>query len=339
MTLTVRAVQGYALARPVSGATIRAIQAYALVDPNPLVPGPPAPTDYKADQIDILYDLIEKSNPGFKAQYPKGTVSFGTPANATVIKTDPYKTDTSILVYPAPGSTTLGQQTIRYRRIDLNVILRNMTLTLNDYFATTQLPVATWKASFVKKYGLNIPASDMSYGVALNSGVTVSVPIIAGSLCYKGTLSLTWTQGPRTMADLITDANRALVGRSYPAGNNFAGGVKQLGEFLTYAQDFSAVAASLNTVPATWTAPAGQNTAAFLEVIAELNRLCPDVAWSNAVHTVQGGTTSLLWYRYALPNAAVPEANSDKFTSLVMIPAQPDSWWRGNLYLHYGKRS
>lgn len=339
MTLTVRAVNGYALARPLSGATIRAINAYALVDPNPIVPGPPAPTNYKADQIDILYDLIEKSNPGFKAQYPKGTVQFETPVSVAVIPTDPYKTDTSIVVSPAPGSTALGRQTIRYRRINLPVIFNQMSLTLADYSATTTLPVATWKASFVKKYGLNIPAADIVNTAALASGTATTMAIVAGSLCYKGSVSLTWTNGPRQLADLITDSNRALVGRSYPAGNDFLEGMKRLGEFLVYAQDFSAVAAALDTVPATWTAPVGQNTASFLQVIAELNRLCPSVSWSNQIHTVEGGTTSLLWYRYLLPNAAVPEAKSDQFTSLVMIPALPGSWWRGNLYLHYGKRA
>lgn len=109
MTLTVRAVlPGYALMRPLSGLTTRAVQGYALVNPAPLVPGPPAPTDYHADQIDILYDLIEKSNPGFKAAYPKGTLLFGTPAIVALVPSDPYKTDTSIKITGAPGSGKLG---------------------------------------------------------------------------------------------------------------------------------------------------------------------------------------------------------------------------------------
>lgn len=335
MTLTVRAVQAYAVARPVSGVTVRSINAYALVNPAPLVPGPPAPTDYKADQIDMLYSLIEKSNPGFTAQFPKGTLLFGAPANVAVIPTDAYKTDTSILISPAPGSGIVGNQTVRYRRIDLSVIYKHMSLKMNDYSATTTLAAATWKASFIQKFGIKIPAADISNTAALNTAVLTNVSIAATSLCYKGTVQVTWTKGGRPLSTIFTDANRALVGRLYPGGNDFTTpGRKPQGEFQLYTQDASLISATLEA-HAVGGVAVGSGVATVLAIIDWLNANSGRTYWSTATDGTLGGLGGLSWYRYTIPHATIPEANSAKYNRCLVIQALAGSWFSGKLILHY----
>jgi hypothetical protein len=315
--------------------TVRSINAYALVNPAPLVPGPPAPTDYHADQIDILYDLIEKSNPGFKAQYPKGKLLFGVPSTVALVPSDPYKTDTSILISPAPGSGVVGSQTVRYRRIDVGVIFKHMTLKMSDYSVTTTLAVATWKASFIKKFGVSIPAADITNSAVLTSGVLTNINIATTSLCYKGTVQLTWTVGARPFPSFITDANRALVGRLYPGGNDFSGARKPQGEFQAYCQDASAIGATIEAYAAVFNVGAGDNTAATKSLIDWLNSTTGRTNWSTAASTTDGGIGGITWYRYTIPSAPVPEANSAKYNRCLVIQGVAGSWFGGKIIIHY----
>lgn len=297
-------------------------------------PGTPA-TDYKADQIDILYNLVEASNPGFKAQFPKGTIQFGTPSVISVQPGDPYKNDTSILISAAPGSSALGQQTVKYRRIDLSAIYRGMKLTLNDYVASGTLPVATWKASFVQKYGIKIPASDIANTAALTSGALTNLNVAAASQCYKGTVQLTWTVGPRPFASIITDANRALVGRLYPGGNDFTTpGRKPQGEFLVFCQDASSLTTQLETI-ASGSVPLASNSV-VIALVAWLLSATSRTDWNTgSAATGSGGITGGNWYRYTIPNAAVPEANSAKFNRCLVIQGWAGSWFAGKIIIHY----
>ena len=296
-------------------------------------PGTPA-TNYKSDQIDILYDLIERSNPGFTAQYPKGTVQFTTVTSVALIPGDPYKTDTSILVSAVPGGSALGRQTVRYRRIDFATIFRNMKLTLNDYSATTTLAVATWKASFAQKFGINIPAADISNTGALSNNTLTNITVVATSSCYKGTVQLTWTNGPRPFPSLITDSNRALTGRLYPGGNDFTTpGRKPQGEFMAFCQDASLLSTQLEAM----TNGTQPDASPLMAAVADwLNSSTSRTDWSpkNSNGNV-GGIGALNWFRYTLPNAAVPEANSAKFNRCLVIQSTALSWFAGKIIIHY----
>lgn len=297
-------------------------------------PGTPV-TDYKADQIDILYNLVEASNPGFKALYPKGTIQFGAPSVIAVQPGDPYKNDTSMVISPAPGSSALGKQTVFYRRIDLSTVFRNMKLTLSDYVASGTLPVATWKASFVTKYGIVIPASDISNTAALTSGVATTMSAATTCQCYKGSVSLTWTVGVRPFTNLVTDANRALVGRLYPGGNDFTTpGRKPQGEFLVFCQDASALKTSLEAFTS-----GGVPLATDPLVVALVNFLLNSTTrtdWNaGSAAAAPGGITGLNWYKYSLPNATIPEANSAKYTRCIVIQSLAGSWFAGKIIIHY----
>lgn len=336
MTLTVRAVlPAYALTRPVSGLTTRAVRGYALVNPTPVIPAhAPVQTDYRIPQSDMIYDLIEKSNPGFKDIYPKGSIVFGTPTAITVDVADPYKNDTSILVTPATGSGGIGKVTVKYRRIDLSKILKDVVVRLDNYYTSTVAPPASWVAWFAAKYGISLVAADFASSQTIASGSNVTANILSGCLCYKGTFPFVWTLGKRPITDLITDANRGLAGRAYPGGNDFSVGRKPTGEFMTLTQDATSIKATLSALSTSWTPPGGAN--ASLQAICDwLNANSGQSGWNIGNANTPGGLQNIQWFRYTLPNAAVPEVDSTKYTGVVVIQSSPDSWFTGRCLLQY----
>jgi len=336
MTLTVRAIlPGYALTRPVSGLTARAMQGYALVNPTPVIVVPPVPTDYRKPQSLMIYDLIEKSNPGFKDVYPVGSVTFGAPTAITPVAGDPYQNDTSILVTPTPGSGGMGKVTVKYRRVDLGVLFKNTVLSFNNYHTTTSAFPATWVPWFAAKYGVSLDAADINSGQNVASGAAATIKTVLGtSLCYKGNISFVWTLGKRPITDLITDVNRGLVGRLHPGGNDFSVGRKPTGEFMTITQDATEIKTILQTIPSAWVPPGGAN-AGLQQICDWLNANSGQTGWNIGNANTPGGAANIQWYRYTLPNANVPEADSVKYNTVVLIQSSADSWFTGRCVLQY----
>lgn len=291
------------------------------------------PTDYRKPQLEILYDLIEKSNPGFKDIYPPGSITFGVPATIAVDGADPFKNNTSVLVTPAPGSNGIGKVTVKYRRISLPTLFKNVTIKINNYHTSTNMVAAIWVPYVAAQYGVNVTIDDI-VNTGVNSGGTTNMAAKATSLCYTGTVTIAWTLGKRPITELITDANRGLVGRLYPGGNDFSVGRKPTGEFMTITQDASAIKTILQTIPAAWVPPGGDN-AGLQQICDWLNANTGYTGWNIGNGNTPGGTQNIQWYRYALPNANVPEADSSKYTTVVVIQSSPDSWFTGRCILQY----
>lgn len=295
--------------------------------------GLPVPTDYKLSSTDLLYKLIEYSNPGFTAQFPKGTIQFSAPTSVSVVAGDAYNTDTTVTVSSAPGAGKIGNQTIRYRRIDMTTIFKSMVIKLTDYSAGTTLAEAVWKGSFRSQYGINIVDADFTNTGAINGGNT-TIAIKATSLCYKGSFVLNWVSGKRLITSIITDANRALVGRLYPGGNDFTtAGRKPQGEFLVYCQDASSLKTLLEAL-ASSSAPSSTDST-VTQVVNFLLANTSRTDWNTGTVTESGGITGVIWYKYTLPNVAIPEGNSAKYTRCIVIQSGANSWFAGKIIIHY----
>lgn len=293
------------------------------------------PTDYRKPQSELIYDLIEKSNPGFKTIYPPGSVTFGTPVAITVDGADPYKRDTSITVTPNPGSGGLGRATVQYRRIAFSTVFKNMTMQLTNYYNATSVPFAVWLPWWAAKYGFGLTTADFSSAPAVNNNSSASVGVPASSLCYKGSITVGWKAGLPQLSELFTDANRALVARLYPGGNDFTlPGRKPTGEFLVYTQDASSIKAILETVPVAWF-PSNAPSTGIDQICAWLNANSEFTDWKVGDATLPHGITNIQWYRYALPSANLPEANSAKYNRAVVIQSAANSWWVGKIIIHY----
>jgi len=293
-------------------------------------------TDYRQAQTLMLYDLIEKSNPGFKVSYPVGTVVFGIPADLAVNPNDPYKNDTTVRVTPAPGNTGIGVVSVNYRRIDLAKQFRGMTIRLTNYQVFASVAAAVWVQWLAEKYGISITLDDLTNQIAIGSGSNTAMAMKPSCLCYKGTVQVYWTRGVRPLTDIFTDANRALAGRLYPGGNDFTTpGRKPQGEFLAFCQDASSIGSTLEGVSLT-----GQSYAPTDPVVIALvdfllaNTSRTDWAARTAATGV-GGISNLSWFRYVLPNAAIPEANSAKYNRCIVIQSLAGSWFAGKIIIHY----
>lgn len=295
---------------------------------------PPVPTDTRQLQTTMLYDLIEKSNPGFKVSYPPGSVVFGVPSAITVNPDDPYKNDTTVRVTPAPNTTGMGVVSVNYRRVDLAKQFKGVTVKLTDWYSTTVMPASIWAPLVATKYGISITVDDVQNLNNLSSTSSTTLLLKATCLCYKGSLTVAWTRGLQPLNNILTDVNRALVGRLYPGGNDFTTpGRKPQGEFLTFCQDATAIAATLETLPASGSSYSDAQKQAIVDfLLANTSRTDWNIGMAGAG---SGGIAGSTWFKYSLPNAAIPEANSAKFNRCIVIPGWAASWFAGKLILHY----
>ncbi|MNG37678.1 hypothetical protein D3C84_1251000 [compost metagenome] len=68
-----------------------------------------------------------------------------------------------------------------------------------------------------------------------------------------------------------------------------------------------------------------------------LKTVAPQYNWnSGEASQVNGGLKGLFFNRYAIPNAAVPEANSGLYNRVAVLAITGDDcWFFGKLLLHY----
>lgn len=341
MPTSLRNAVAYALTIPPHSTSVRSAVAYALTrDPGvPAAPNP-IPSDLRKSQRQLLYDLIEESNPGFQTQFPLDKLDFGTPSAITVDPTDPYKRDTQVAVSAKANSGFMGNKTVRYRRIDIGVLFRNMTMQVNLYDTKTSLLKADWIPALNFKYGLSLVPDDIPASNIGNLPGTGSygMSIVATSLCYKATVAvqLQWIPGKRPMLDMIPDAKQVLVGRSFPVSNDFSDPTrKPIGEWETYGIDASELKTTLEALAASTVVAADSAVPAVTTLINWLKYNSGKDYFTNKDSTVKGGLGGLTWYKYTLPNASVPEANSARFNRVIVIQGVAGSWFSGKILLHY----
>ena len=288
-------------------------------------------TDYRKPQGDLLYDLIEESNPGFKSKFSQSdyildSVTAYTPGTGEI-------QNTTIRCRAKPGGRALGSKTLKYRRIAMASILRGVTVKLTNWAPTTTLTIAEVLTTINAMYGLTLVPSDIPATSTITQG-NVNLGV-TGSNCYTGIIALNWTKGKRNLSDAITAVNGSsnLNGRLWPGGNTFGGARKPQGDFATYGADLSSQSATLNGLIASGTATTG--VAWLTNVATELNAQYGSSFFSSNAATTQGGMGGLTYAKVTLPNAAYPDANSAKYNRAIVLTAAADSWFQGKLYLHF----
>lgn len=291
-------------------------------------------TDYKRSAEAILYDLIEESNPGFQASHPLADLVFGVP---TAISTPTGSiVNTSVLIKGKPGSQTVDKRTVTYRRINMASLFRNVgpggVVRVTKYLAATQLPIAELPKLLLDQYGLNIPLANLSGATSIGVGGANNYQVI-NHLCFTGTITLAWAKGPQILSDLF-GSDLSLAGRRYPTKLVDVGDTtKPQGEFLAYNADLSKVSGTLNAI--TSGVPQG-TSGGITSIVAEINAQVPEAAvTTQAAEAARGiGGAKVIWTRYILPHADVPEADP-AFARVVVIQSQADSWFQGRILLHY----
>lgn len=286
---------------------------------------------FLGDQLSTFLALVNESNPGLQIKPLTGSMLRALTPTAYA---GTGKQDTQVTLYVKQGDDTYyGKQTVYYRRINLTNYFRGLVLTLDDYLSSTTMTPAQFCTAFNKKYGTVLVPSDISNG-SFSSGTLTTVSITVSSLCYVGSMPVTWTRGKQYITDAI--ANPALNGKLYPGGNSFPGNRKPQGDFLTYGLDCASISstlkglsASVNVTPAMWA------TQPYASILSFLQAQVPDQNFNAQDSANAGGLGNLTLRRYALPSASAPGANSAKFANVTTITAAAGSWFQGILYLHY----
>lgn len=291
---------------------------------------------YKATQYDTFMALVQASNPGLDiAPLTSDQLRALVP---TAVTADSFGRDTSVRLMVKPGNSKyFGSQTVLYRRINLTNYFRNMgTLTLSDYVASGNLPLAQMVSSFNTRYGVPLVAADLSGSIAqFASGTVYGLTMGTASLCYKGSFNFKWTLGKQQISAAI--ANPVLTGRLYPGGNSMPP-AKPQADFLTYNLDCSSIKASLLGIPTGSTITPGQLATVgsiYASVLSFLQQKRPDLNLNASDQATTGGLGNLVWTKFTIPSASVQGANSAKYTTVMLITAKSTSWFQGVFYLHY----
>lgn len=285
--------------------------------------------DYRKAGNQLIYDLIEESNPGFKDYVPIGSAAFGTPVSQTV---EPGTIqNTNIVVKGKSGSAAIGQKTIKYRRVDLSKLFRGKVLRVTEWSSGSTLSVARFCELMLEQHGVNLSVDDVgNIGTfAVNTAKTFTVA--PASLCYIGSITVTWVLGKRKLTTVAGDG--LLPGRNWPdAMIDFGDGSKPQGELLVYNLDYSVHRAS-------WLSFASGTvyTSNVGDFVTQLNLLSTPagLTFSGGTIATANGLSNVKVSRYALPNAAVPEANSAQFGFCLVFEPQQDAWFFGRMIAHF----
>lgn len=290
-------------------------------------------TDFRKAQDDLLYDLIEEANPGFKQKFAKG--SFIIDNLRTYTPQAGEIANTLARLRAAPGTANIGTRDIKYRRIDLAKLFKNMQpVVFTTWDSATNLPIAKAVTELSNRFGLKFATSDFSPTTSI--GTTVGNLTCSSSQCFIGTITAVYTKARRNLDDAIVANNGGshdLAGRQWQGGNTMPP-AKTQGDYLTYGMDLSAVASTINALSASGSMAAG--SASLLAIVAEMNKQSDIVFDGTQAHSVQNGLGGLAYTKLsALPNASYPFANSAKYSKVLMLTAQGTSWFQGTMYLHY----
>lgn len=185
-------------------------------------------TDLRKPSFDLLYELIEESNPGFTAKFPKGSIKF----TAIVASTAGGGfTNTRITFRPTIGSTAIGSGYLYYRRLDFSKLFKNMTLSVATYRNATSIANTEFIPLVNQKYGLNLDLSDIVQ-TSWPADSASALQAVGTALCYVGSIAITWIKGKRPLSDLVTADKRTLDGRVFPSS------ISTYDQFLTAVVGF-----------------------------------------------------------------------------------------------------
>lgn len=205
---------------------------------------------YTKGFLQAVVDLINTANPDLPFPIDATNFVFSTPTAITT--TDGSGNNTSIRISAKKSSGYKGQVTVQYRRIDLNVLFRGVSVGITRYVQSGNMDLAALIPLLNEKFGLNLTSNPTDFSLSgvwgsANSGEIRNLIPAATNLHYVGSLPLSWTQG---LPDLSLDVVKVtqLSGAQWPGGNDFTGDRTRQGEFMLYAMDATEIGSQLETM-------------------------------------------------------------------------------------------
>lgn len=278
------------------------------------------PYQYGVNQRELLRSLINTANPSALLPFDALNTELSAPSHSNE--------QTAIRVIGR--SQYYGSKTINYKRLSLGSLFRNTVVAMDLWSDGTTLTREQVVDELNLKYGTAFLYTDFpNQTQSVGNTTWTTVP---GCLCYVGNITVNWTKGKRKLSSLFQTTNELPI-RFYPGGSEFPVERKPQGQYFVYGADFSGIKANLNNI-SLGTAFNSSN-ADHLKILQTLQALRPDLNFTDTSPTSNGGLAGLMMYRYTLPQASVPFANSEQFTNVFVIVPLADSWFQGNILLHY----
>lgn len=291
-------------------------------------------------------DLINQSNPGLATPVSASNVKLGTPSAISVVA--PSIADTSIRVTALPNQFYIGNTTLKYRRINLANLFKNVSLEIRKYSAAASnaSPYTLYQllADLNAKYGLSLTQDDFTdaaFPAATDGFYTdrtskVTLVTKATSLAYTGQIDVRWVYDKPLLDNMISTPD--IPGRLYPGGNTFDSNHKHVVDSEVYGIDLSDMASTLNGVAFNSTSGIGGIQAAAQQTVFDYIN---NILGTNFTVASSGQGNAYNLYdstnaRYTLPDATLPEANSQYYNRCVVVTlSAANPWGIGRLFLHY----
>lgn len=301
---------------------------------------------YTQPPKELLLSLIREANPNLPLPLDPNKINFGKPKTIPLIPGSPVNTE---LVLSVKGNSGYVRKvTVKYTKISLDTLFRGLGAEVHKYTAASPGAYPFTMYQLLKeinlRFGLNLTEDDVDnawfpyqsdkyYPDKRSSQAVLKAK--PDSLIWTGQTTIRWVSDLQSIADMIL--KQELPGRTFPGGKSTAS-TRYVLDCATYDADFSEFT---DVMENTWltNAPFGIDNATIRyshdKVLAAINQVTGKV-YSYEAPPAPFGIGGITAVRYALPNPAIPEANSKDFNRVLVFNYPVDATWGvGRLLLHY----
>lgn len=283
---------------------------------------------YKGNQTEVLLALIKEANPNLPFELTPTNCRFGTPVDQAVAP-GTFQ-DTSIQVIPTNATQYTGGMQVKYRRINLTNLFLNQRVVIRLWSSLSYLTADQIVEYLNDTYGLALVREDLTSTTYLSGSSSTRVSIAANSKNYKGSFILYWEKPKQPLTSKCPEGPvTGLTFFSSPQANPDP--AKPVGELMVYGVDFTPNNASLEGVASGSALASGSSLQAVLTTFN--NQLGGNLSLTDSA--TRGGLGGLTATRYTLPHSAVPEANSEQYSKVLVVTAKDTSWFTGRILFHY----
>jgi hypothetical protein len=304
-------------------------------------------TFYAKPSSDLVYDLINKANPGLPLPLSAAVARLELPK--TIAGAGPAALNTTIKASASRGQGYTGTKTLSYRRIDLSSFFKNTVAIVNKFKAGGQpVKFSDYLDDFNVRYGFSLTSDDFTDvnfpAVSIDpvdNRRTAAVVVNAkpNSLGFIGAFTFRWKESPQELKNIIVKPE--LPGRVYPPATFV--------NMLTYGGDNTAGLSA--PVPGT----PYKLMDYFADQLLFAGTARPDllIGHSQFLNTVNSGYGTMFFADSSkpqstpgnlfnavirivtLPNALYPTANNN-YKYLLVLQLQPGhTWGTGDLFFHH----
>lgn len=298
-------------------------------------------SDLQKDQFDLLLSLINESNPDLDTrQLTLENVRFSTPKSYNAAPGEIV--DTEVDIHPLDDTFFIGKQTVYYRRIDLDALLKDIIVEIPYRIwnptegVETSLGTKEFHDYLLENYRVNIPPTDIypgDWNLSTRINGSYRQTVSSTSYCYQGGITLRhapyYYHFPYQIDTLITP-DTSKVSEWY---------LNQTEDLDKPSLTTLASGVDFNRHLSAWSLSSGstveQNRVLLESLLRDLNDVMGTSLSIDIPHTEVNGLGGLRVHRYhsSANPVQLENVNTEAFEAAVVIESLPDSWFSGRLVM------